>query len=105
MSKERLILLPCHSRNSCLEQFLYKLEVVDYSNFMIKSNLHQGSIYRSGLKLLPYLVLGVVVFAFNSQTNGNYMLRGYFTLLEAQVGIVVIYFLMNKLTRATKEDR
>ncbi len=72
---------------------------------MIKSNLHQGFIYRSGLKLLPYLVLGVVVFAFNSQTNGNYLLRGYFTLLEAQVGIVLIYFLMNKLTKAVKEER
>ena len=71
---------------------------------MVKSNLPQGSLYRSGLKLLPYLVLGGVVFAFNSQTNLNYMLRGYFTLLETQVGIVLIYFLMHRRTKVVKEE-
>lgn len=81
-----------------------KLEMVSYSNVMIKSNLHQGSLYRSGLKLLPYLVLGGVVFALNSQINLNYMLRGYFTLLETQVGIVLIYFLMNRRTKVVKEE-
>lgn len=71
---------------------------------MVKSNLHQGSWFRSGLKLLPYAILGGVVFAFNSQTGFNYMLRGYLTLLETQVGIVLIYFLMNRRARVVKEE-
>lgn len=71
---------------------------------MVKSNLHQSSWYRSGLKLLPYLVLGGVVFTLNSQMDLNYMLRGYFTLLETQVGIVLIYFLMNRRTKVVKEE-
>lgn len=71
---------------------------------MVRSNLHQGSLSRSGLKLLPYLILGGIVFALNSQTDMNYMLRGYFTLLETQVGIVLIYFLMNRRPRVVKEE-
>jgi len=58
--------------------------------------------YLTGLRLLPYAALGALVFSLNSGTNLNYIFRGYLVLLEAQVGIVLIYFLMSKLTRPNK---
>ena len=60
------------------------------------------SVYRSGLKLLPFLCLGGAVFVFNSQTDLNYMFRGYFTLLELQLGIAILYFLRGKIARIGK---
>lgn len=52
------------------------------------------------LRLLPYFVLGVLVFSLNSATDFHYFLKGYLVLLEAQVGIVIVYFLMAKLSRS-----
>jgi hypothetical protein len=54
------------------------------------------------LKLLPYMLVGLGVFWFNSETNLNYLFRGYLVLLEAQVGILVVYFLMSKINRFNK---
>ncbi|MFN6236456.1 hypothetical protein, partial [Microcystis sp.] len=52
---------------------------------------------KSSWRLLPFLVLGVLVFAFNSSLELNYLVKGYITLLELQAGIVVLYFLLAKL--------
>lgn len=57
---------------------------------------------KSGWRLLPFLVLGVLVFAFNSSLELNYLVKGYITLLELQTGIVVFYFLLAKLGKSKK---
>lgn len=57
---------------------------------------------RSWIKLLPYAILGIVVFSLNSATDFNYILRGYLVLLESQIGLVVIYFCFAKLLRKNK---
>lgn len=54
------------------------------------------------MRLLPYAALGIVVFSLNSASDLNYFLRGYLVLLEAQAGIVLIYFMMSKLARNKK---
>lgn len=55
------------------------------------------------LRFLPYLVLGIVIFSLNSVTNLNFFLKGYVVLLEAQIGIVLLYFLMAKLVKNNKK--
>ncbi|NCR39412.1 MAG: hypothetical protein GPJ21_05810 [Microcystis aeruginosa W13-11] len=57
---------------------------------------------KSGWRLLPFLVLGVLVFAVNSSLELNYLVKGYITLLELQVGIVVLYFFLAKLGKSQK---
>lgn len=54
------------------------------------------------MRLLPYAALGILVFSLNSASDLNYFLKGYLVLLEAQAGIVLIYFLMSKLARSKK---
>ncbi|PSB02833.1 hypothetical protein C7B64_11425 [Merismopedia glauca CCAP 1448/3] len=54
------------------------------------------------LKLLPYTLVGLGVFWFNSETNLNYLFRGYLVLLEAQLGILIVYFLMSKINKLHK---
>lgn len=56
------------------------------------------------LRLIPFLILGGSVFAFNSNLEMNYLLKGYLVLLETQFGIVVIYFLVTKLLRKKNKD-
>lgn len=50
-------------------------------------------------RFFPYLTLGIVIFSLNSVTNLNFFLKGYVVLLEAQIGIVLLYFLMGKLRK------
>lgn len=52
-------------------------------------------------RLLPFLALGALVFAFNSSLELNYLVKGYITLLELQAGIVVLYFLLAKLRKSS----
>ena len=54
------------------------------------------------MRFIPYAALGLLIFSFNSSGEMNYFLRGYLVLLEAQLGIVLIYFLMSKLTKKHK---
>lgn len=56
------------------------------------------------LRLVPFLILGGVVFTFNSTLELNYILRGYLVLLETQFGIIILYFLVTKLLRKTKKN-
>lgn len=51
-------------------------------------------------KLIPYTILGIVIFSANSRIDSNYLVRGYITLIEAQLGIVIFYFcLIPKITK------
>ncbi len=52
------------------------------------------------VKLIPYSLLGILIFSINSSIDSNYLVRGYITLIEAQLGMVILYlFLMPKITR------
>jgi hypothetical protein len=48
------------------------------------------------IKMLPYTILGLAVFSFNSSLDLPYIVRGYATLMEFQVGFLVLYFLLQK---------
>ena len=48
------------------------------------------------IKMLPYALLGLTVFSFNSSLDLPYVVRGYFTLMEFQVGFLILYFLSQK---------
>ena len=53
-------------------------------------------------KMLPYALLGLAVFSFNSSLELPYMVRGYATLMEFQVGFLILYFLLQKKSTAKK---
>ncbi|MEA5510704.1 hypothetical protein VB715_13100 [Crocosphaera sp. UHCC 0190] len=45
-------------------------------------------------RFLPYLGLGALVFSLNSLTAWNYWIKGYLVLLEAQIGLVIVYWML-----------
>ena len=56
----------------------------------------------SNFKIVSYAVLGILIFSFNSAIDTNYLIRSYATLIEAQLGIIFIYFLMPNLFSKNK---
>lgn len=48
------------------------------------------------MRFAPYAAFGLLLFSLNSATELNYFWRGYLVILEAQAGIVVLYFAMSK---------
>jgi hypothetical protein len=54
------------------------------------------------IKMLPYALLGLAVFSFNSSLELPYIVRGYATLMEFQVGFLVLYFLLQKRSPTKK---
>jgi uncharacterized membrane protein len=67
---------------------------------MNQVNITGVKIPKASWRLLPFLALGALVFAFNSSLELNYLVKGYITLLELQAGIVVLYFLLAKLSKS-----
>ncbi len=67
-----------------------------------KHNYYQ-QFSQNSLRLIPYLVLGVVIFSLNSVTNLNFFFKGYLVLLESQIGIVLLYLLTNKIAKSYKK--
>jgi len=57
----------------------------------------------SWMRFAPYAALGILIFSVNSGSELNYFLRGYFVILEAQAGIVLLYFAMSKLRKNKKQ--
>jgi hypothetical protein len=55
------------------------------------------------LKFLPYALVGIAVFTFNANPDMNPYLQVYVTLLEAKLGIVLVYFLTKKLGNLNKD--
>ncbi|MCA6585299.1 MAG: hypothetical protein ACK5EU_15045 [Pseudanabaena sp.] len=55
------------------------------------------------LKLLPYAIVGGAAFALNANPETNVYLQIYMTLLEAKLGVVLVYLLSKKLTKIPKE--
>jgi len=66
--------------------------MLDFKNQKRKFKLHD-------FRLLPYIALGNLIFYFNSTTDLNYIFKGYFVLLEVQLGILILLFLTGKLGR------
>ncbi len=58
----------------------------------------------NGLRLLPYIAVGGLIFYSNSAINLNYLFKGYFVLLEAQAGILLLLFLTGKLSRQQRRS-
>jgi hypothetical protein len=55
------------------------------------------------IRLLPYALVGIAVFAFNANPDSNPYLQIYVTILEAQLGIAVVYLLTKKLANIRNE--
>ncbi|MEG3898298.1 MULTISPECIES: hypothetical protein [unclassified Microcoleus] len=53
----------------------------------------------SWMRFAPYAALGLLIFSLNSGSELNYFLRGYLVILQAQVGIVLLYFAMSKFRK------
>ena len=51
------------------------------------------------IKYLPYPLLGLLIFYVNSQLDFNYFVKGYLSLLELQVAIVLVYYITSKLRK------
>lgn len=64
---------------------------------MDRQNLHAEK--AKTLKYLLYPLLGMLVFYTNSQLNFNYFIKSYLSLIELQIGVVVIYFLTSKIKK------
>jgi hypothetical protein len=50
-------------------------------------------------KIIPYLLLGIILFAVNSASELGYFWKGSLVLTEAKIGIVVLYFLLAKINK------
>ena len=53
----------------------------------------------SWMRFAPYAALGILIFSLNSGSELNYFMRGYLVILEAQAGIVLLYFAMSKFRK------
>jgi hypothetical protein len=49
------------------------------------------------IRFLPYVLVGIAVFALNANPESNPYLQIYATLLEAKLGIAIVYLLSKKL--------
>ncbi|NJK73971.1 MAG: hypothetical protein HC786_32520 [Richelia sp. CSU_2_1] len=54
------------------------------------------------MRFAPYAALGILVFSLNSTSELNYFWKGYLTILQAQAGIVMLYFAMFKFRQYSK---
>jgi hypothetical protein len=70
----------------------------------MNKNSQKISLLRSKkLRFLPYIIFGGFLFYLNSTFDGNYFIKGYSALLEAQLGIVIIYLLMSKFSKKNRQ--
>ena len=60
--------------------------------------------WKTPINMIPYGLLGLVVFSFNSSLDLPYMVRGYATIMEFQVGFLIIYFLLQKKGLSKKSN-
>jgi hypothetical protein len=55
------------------------------------------------LRLLPYSLVGILVFALNTNADANPYLQIYIMILEAQLGIACVYLLSKKLGQFNRD--
>jgi hypothetical protein len=68
-------------------------------NVLNKSSKSRLTLFR----LVPFAVLGALVFSFNANQEMPYMVKGYLTLLEIQVGFLAVFLTTRKLIRLDKK--
>jgi hypothetical protein len=56
-------------------------------------------------RFFPYLLLGGAVFYGNSSLELPYFIRGYLALIESQLGLVILYFLVLKRHRIVSIEK
>ncbi|MCT7979559.1 hypothetical protein [Laspinema olomoucense] len=61
--------------------------------------LKHGKANIKKMSLVPFVILGILAFTGTSSLNLSYFWRGYVVLLETQAGLVILYFLMHKLSK------
>jgi hypothetical protein len=61
-----------------------------------------GSNKKLLLRSLPFLGLGLLIFTINSSLEMPYMVRGYVTLLEAQLGLLGLFLARPRKTPLEK---
>jgi hypothetical protein len=61
------------------------------------SNFNSRKLERatSWMRFAPYAALGILIFSLNASSELDYFWRGYFVILQAQAGIVMLYFAMS----------
>jgi hypothetical protein len=67
---------------------------------MTLSKTNQPKPLWSRFRFLPYGVLGLLIFYFNSTWDSNIFVKGYLTLIETQTSIILLYFLMARLSKS-----
>jgi hypothetical protein len=65
-------------------------------------NSHSLEGMPSWMRFAPYAALGILLFSLNSTSELNYFWKGYLTILQAQAGIVMLYFAMSKFGKYSK---
>lgn len=66
---------------------------------MALSQTNQPKPLWSRFRFLSYGVLGLLIFYFNSTWDSNIFVKGYLTLLEVQTSLVLLYFMMARLSK------
>lgn len=74
-----------------------------FKNMVDQFALFSTKQFTNKLKFLPYVLVGIAVFALNSNPENHPYLQIYITLLEAKLGIAAVYFLSKKLGKINKE--
>lgn len=70
------------------------------------ADTHTGKLEKNRLtwRLLPFAAVGIVAFYLTSTSDLNYFWRGYLTLIIAQSGILLVYFLRSRLAKTKKSQ-
>ncbi len=77
------------------------------------ADTHTGKLIRnpiswrnrvSRVQLIPFAAIGIIAFYLTSATDLNYFWRGYLTLIIAQGGILLVYFLRSRLAKTNKSQ-
>jgi hypothetical protein len=54
-------------------------------------------------RLMPFVAIGMLIFSFNANQDVPYLLKGYATLLEVQLGCLALFFASRKWLRWGKK--
>jgi hypothetical protein len=71
---------------------------------MTKPTSYQPNWENPLWRVLPYGTLGVVIFALTSTAHLNGFLSVYLVLLEAKLGILILYFLIRKIRANNRQS-
>ncbi len=67
---------------------------------MTPAKTDQPRPFWSRFRFLPYGILGILIFYVNSTWDANFFVKGYLTVLEVQTAMILLYFLMARLSKS-----